>query len=252
MDNSLLAVRGINHKYIVVEWRKSASLRIAIATFLCILSPAPLFLLAGMAEFGVLPMSEDLAGGVGLVVLLLLAAVAVGIYLSCGFRNAPYDFLEKEIFEVEYGVRGMVAERQKLYRNTYVRFNILGVCLCVISPLPLFVAMGMEDEFLATVQLTVTMLIVAVGVFFMLVAGVRWAGMQKLLQEGEFTVREKEKNGVKEKIGQIYWPVVTAVYLGWSFITEDWGMTWIIWPVAGVLFVGILGIYGLWSEKEKG
>ena len=39
-----------------------------------------------------------------------------------------------------------------------------------------------------------------------------------------------------EKVGAIYWSLVTAVYLAWSFITNNWSSTWIIWPVAGVLF----------------
>ena len=30
--------------------------------------------------------------------------------------------------------------------------------------------------------------------------------------------------------------ISTAVYLGWSFITQRWDFTWIVWPVAGVLF----------------
>ncbi len=36
-----------------------------------------------------------------------------------------------------------------------------------------------------------------------------------------------------------YWLLVTAVYLGWSFFTDGWRMTWIIWPVAGVLFAAV-------------
>ncbi len=33
----------------------------------------------------------------------------------------------------------------------------------------------------------------------------------------------------------IYWTVIVAVYLGASFITMRWDITWIIWPIAGVL-----------------
>ena len=33
----------------------------------------------------------------------------------------------------------------------------------------------------------------------------------------------------------LYWIVVTTVYLAVSFLTFAWGITWIIWPLAGLL-----------------
>ena len=31
--------------------------------------------------------------------------------------------------------------------------------------------------------------------------------------------------------------IATAIYLGWSFLTDDWHITWVVWPIAGILFV---------------
>ena len=33
-----------------------------------------------------------------------------------------------------------------------------------------------------------------------------------------------------------YWLFIVVVFLAYSFLTSDWGRSWIIWPVAGVLF----------------
>lgn len=232
-----------------LTWRRTASTRIAVATFLCIVAAIPLILLGAASELTSWQISANLAGGLGLVFLLAIVAVAVGLYLSCEFANAPYVFLEKETFETEYGVRGMVQEKQKAFRNTYVKGNILGVCLCVLAPVPLFAGMILEDEFRLVICLSATMLLAGIGVFFLILVGVRWAGMQKLLQEGEFTKTEKERSGRKEKLGSIYWPVITAVYLAWSFLSDDWQTTWVIWPVAGVLYAGIAAVFNLRSEK---
>ena len=35
-------------------------------------------------------------------------------------------------------------------------------------------------------------------------------------------------------VAGIYWTLVTAGYLAWSFWSGEWNRTWIIWPVAGV------------------
>ncbi|MDE6727812.1 MAG: helix-turn-helix domain-containing protein, partial [Oscillospiraceae bacterium] len=120
--------------------RKTASMRIAIATFLCILSVIPLFILGGATTLPDKPISENMAGGLGMIIMLAIAAVAVGIFVYTGSQSEKYDFLEKESFETEYGVSGVVKERQKAFRNTYVKFNIIGTCLCMLAPTALFAA----------------------------------------------------------------------------------------------------------------
>ena len=44
-----------------LAWRVTAGWRIAIATFLCIIAAAPLILLAGVSENGLLPLTENQA-----------------------------------------------------------------------------------------------------------------------------------------------------------------------------------------------
>ena len=72
----------------------------------------------------------------------------------------------------------------------------------------------------------------------------------KLLQLGDFTPEKKANGKVIEKIAGIYWCVVTAIYLLWSFLTNDWGYTWLVWPVAGVLFGGIACTVHLYTRKK--
>ena len=38
------------------------------------------------------------------------------------------------------------------------------------------------------------------------------------------------------KYDGIFWGIATAVYLAWSFYNMRWEVTWIVWPVAGVLY----------------
>lgn len=233
-----------------IDWRRSAAVRIAVAVFLCIASVIPLLLLAAASEANLIGMSSAFAGAVGMVIFLVTVTVAVVIFVYCGFRNAPYAYLDKEVFETEYGVKGMVRERQKAYRNAYVRSNMIGVGICVLSPVALFVGAFSGDEFFTVLMLTVTLLMVGVGVIFFITAGVRWASMQKLLREGEFSDREKKRSGLKESVGTIYWLLAVAIYLGWSFAADSWTISWIVWPIAGVLFAAVMQICSLWADRE--
>ncbi|MGN0538179.1 MAG: helix-turn-helix domain-containing protein [Acutalibacteraceae bacterium] len=234
-----------------LEWRKKASVRIAIATFLCILSPICLLILAAASEIPSFNISENFAVVIGLIVLLMFAAVAVGIYTFCGFQNTPYKFIETEPFETEYGVKGMVREKQKNYYNTYIKYNIIGTCICVLSPIPLFIGAFTENAFFTVMMLSVTMLIAGIGVILFIIAGVRQASTQKLLKEGEYAIKEKDKNKIKETIGLVYWLAATAIFLAWSFITNDWRSSWIVWPIAGVIFAAVMAICNLFIDKKS-
>ena len=52
-----------------------------------------------------------------------------------------------------------------------------------------------------------------------------------------------------ENVGQIYWCLVTAIYLGYSFITQRWDISWIVWPVAGVSYGAVRGIVKSFRSK---
>ena len=69
---------------------------LAPAVFSCVFSPIPLIILGGAAEYGVIKMSEDLAGGLGTAILLLIIAVAVAVMIMSGLRMGKYEYLEKE------------------------------------------------------------------------------------------------------------------------------------------------------------
>ena len=177
--------------------KKATAGKIAFAVFLCILSPICLILLGAASESGVLSVSENMAGGIGLVVMLLMVAVAAAVFVLCGAQTKPYEYLEKELIDTEYGVSGMVRERQRQYRSTYTRYNVLGACLCILSAIPLFGGAFLSENGLFLVgMLSVMLLLIGLGVIFFIVGGVNWASMEKLLQEGDYTRTKKKTSSI--------------------------------------------------------
>ncbi len=55
------------------------------------------------------------------------------------------------------------------------------------------------------------------------------------------------ENKTLAAVMDVFWQTITCIYLIWSFITFDWGITWIIWPVA-VIVKNI--IENIWGEKR--
>ena len=226
-----------------IEQRKQASWRIALATFLCILSPITLIVLTILSELPNAIVTEATAGAVGLTVLFAFVLCAVPIYIYCGFKNQPYEFLDKNIpFEFEYGVKGLVKEKKSAFRPTYIAYNIIATCLCIFSVIPLVILSFTENEVLVAAALALLMVIVGIGVAMFIVVGIQNASMQKLLKEGEFTEKEKIRTGVKEVVGFCYWGILTAIYLAVSFLNNQWDLSWIIFAVGGVLFPVVMCI----------
>ena len=246
-----------------LEQRKRASWRIALATFLCILSPIALIVLTTLSGLPNPIITETTASAVGLIVLFAFILCAVPIYIYCGFKNEPYAFLDKNIpFELEYGVKGMVTERKKKFRDTYIKFNIIAACVCIFSPIPLIISGFTENELLVIMMLAVMMIVAGIGASIFIVVGVQNASMQKLLKEGEFTEKEKKRTSVKEAVGFAYWGVLTAIFFIWGFLGNDgsgiqgnswisWRYNWIVFAVGGILFPIVMMLCNLIADKNK-
>lgn len=180
-----------------LDMKRNGSKVMANATSMCISSPILLIVLVTMAEDGVFHVSESLATVFGCVFLLGMVAAAVFLFITYGMRESHMEHFEKECFETEYGVSGMVREKKDSYEPIFIRGTAVGMVK---------------------------------------------SSYDTLLQEGEYTKEEKLFKKKTDTFSGVYWCLTTAIYLAWSFWTMSWDITWIVWPVAGVLFAALLGV----------
>ena len=226
---------------------------IAYAAFLCIVSPIALLILGAISESTVGVLNENIAGGIGMIVLIILVAIAAVMFISSGSKTAPFAYLEKEKFETEYGVSGMVKERKAQYKDLHTKHNIVGTCLCVTALILLFIGaiINADSDLFLIIMLSLSFLIAGVGVICFIKTGIIWASYEKLLQEGEYSKENKEKPSLSSAIYTAYWVIAAAVYLGYSLSSNNWGQSWIIWVVAGVIFPAVIAITNAFEKKSK-
>ena len=229
----------------------------AIATLLCIISPICLLLLGAVSEKPGSHLYENTAVGVGMAVLLLFVASAVVIFILAGKKTDSFHYLESETFETEYGVREWVRERMEKFRPLYTRYNAAGVCLCILSAIPLFAGIIVQEDndLLMAEMLCLLLAIAGTGVLLLVRAGTVWSGFQQLLQEGDYTQARKAEAALMRTVSIVYWLLATAVYLTWGFTIKyamegSWHNAAIIWPVAGVLFPAVLIICKLFARRK--
>ena len=235
-----------------MEARIGSAKQMALAVMTCVLSPVPLLALGVLAEETKISISENLAGGAGLIILLLMVAAATAFFVLHGMKMERFEYLEKEQFSLEYGVEGIVRKRMAEYEGTYRICTIVGIVLCILSVVPLFAAPIVTDWDLVYMWCVVLLLcIVSVAVFLFVVSGQTRGCYQMLLQEGDYTYEKKMEQKKTARISSIYWCVITAIYLGISFYTNAWHRTWIVWPCAGVLYAAVIGIALIVKGDER-
>lgn len=224
----------------IIDWSAGKT---AFATMLCILSPIVLLMLGAMSEMPNYHISENAAAGIGICVLIVLIAIAVTIFILCGMKTKKYEFMEKEDIETVYGVSGMVKEKRDAYHSMYVTQLVIGIACCICSVIPLFGTLAVsESDFYMVSAVCMLLALVAIGTYFIVRSAAKMNAMNQLLEEEDYTRQKKHENKKMSGPVTVYWLIATAIYLAWSFTTNDWDRTWIIWPVVGVLFPAFYAI----------
>lgn len=224
----------------IIDWSAGKT---AFATMLCILSPIVLLMLGAMSEMPDYHISENAAAGIGICVLIVLIAIAVTIFILCGMKTKKYEFMEKEDIETVYGVSGMVKEKRDAYHSMYVTQLVIGIACCICSVIPLFGTLAVsESDFYMVSAVCMLLTLVAIGTYFIVRSAAKMNAMNQLLEEEDYTRQKKHENKKMSGPVMVYWLIATAIYLAWSFTTNDWDRTWIIWPVVGVLFPAFYAI----------
>lgn len=193
--------------------------------------------------FEILSMGSSLAENIGVVFMFLLIAAGVGLIIYSGMLMKPFDFLSHERIETEYGVDGIVKEKQSRYQVKHALSIVIGISMIILSPiLPIiFDAIPSDFHNLDELGAVFMFIFISAGVYSIVHTEIINNAYKTLLDNKEFS-REKAKDHMLAKVMSVYWLMVTAVYLGYSFISYDWGRSWIIWPIAAVLcpIVGIV------------
>ena len=226
------------------------SREIGVGVMLCVCSPIVLILLSGITE-ATGGIGENMASAIGVVTLLIMVAIAVGIFIYSGMRMENYNYLKNEKFYLENNAQEFVKGEKGKFHMRFTQFICTGVILCVLSVVPVIFTGSLfgENEILSAASVGILLSMVSVAVLLFVTAGVRMGAYKLLLQEKEYMEREMESK-LAGAVAGIYWPLIVCIYLIWSFTTKNWGITWAVFPIAGIIFGAIAQICNM-IEKSK-
>lgn len=234
-----------SHAFAYLDAVADVSRKIGLGVAMCIISPSLLVSLVPMAEVGVINMAPNIVESLSLTFLLACIAIAVYLMISHGSRLEVYAPLKEKTIVLDHSLEDKVRD----YHHRLPGINMVAgsVSLIILAVLPLVVFSSLMDDRPALdilIPLSIAFLLILVGIAVrnFIVYGMNKEAVQTLLQEDEFSVERKQSRQDTKSLGAIYWPLVTAGYLLYSFISGNWGFSWIIWPIAGIIYAALANL----------
>lgn len=225
---------------------------IGVGVMLCIYSPIVLILINALMENRYAEAyQEKIETAIGVPVLFVMIAVAVAIFIYQGMKFNKYDYLKQEAFSLDAGVERELRESYEKTKSGFILKIVVGVVMCILSVVPIIIidVIAGGEGVVAQMSPIFLLMIVGIAVFLFITAGGEQSSYDVLLQMGDFTERRKTGKDLTAKVSDVYWSVVTAIYLIWSFVSMNWHFTWVVWPVAGILF-GVIAVICKLVEKD--
>ncbi|MCR5624135.1 MAG: permease prefix domain 1-containing protein [Lachnospiraceae bacterium] len=210
--------------------RTKKAMFLALGIMLCIIS------VAAPIIFDTFNRSDMGAG-----VMFIIIALGVGSIVFSSFVDSDWKFMNRELCRIDMSTASYVKERRRSFEAIRAICVTLGIILCIICWVPTILFSRFEDE----IGASMIFLLVGIGVFLIVYANKVSSGFDKLLKlndiktiagsysnEPEKPIKYKSKTA--QSVVELYWPTMTCIYLIVSFLTFQWHITWIIWPIAGV------------------
>lgn len=245
-------------EYLDAVARTSRPTSFAITLF--ILGPALLVSLATYSEdalyFDPTRISPDALGIAGVCLMMLFIAAGVGLLILQDMKLVKFKQFKKANLELQYGVEAAVRRRAESNESLRYMQQAAGFCLTILSAIPFLIALYLGAGLTFAIGFLAAAILVSLGVYLLVYSGILRDGYRVLLQEGNFSHDEKSSKKDREStalryrsIAKAYFSTITLLYVGYSFITNDWRSSWIIWPISGFLYHIIINVLNALKKK---
>jgi len=218
---------------------------------LCLCSVVPLFFFMAMAETNRLNLTGDIATAIGVICILVMISIGISYFIKTNQYEIDTKVIDNEVFELAYGVHSVITEKLQKFKPAYNFRLSVGIFMFIISFVPLmFVSIFSSGTDIVLLMIILLFLIIAVGIYIISSVCAKYDAYNNMLKDWSIETESSRRTKRAEKLAAFYWPLLIAIFLGWSLWTMDWGVTWIIWPVGGVLFAALVGLMELLDKGE--
>ncbi|MDR0919010.1 MAG: permease prefix domain 1-containing protein [Oscillospiraceae bacterium] len=266
-ENSAHAQKFKNHKTISKEdadefFAEKIKLGKAIGfgVWLILFGVSVLVFIAALGEHTDL-ITDDAASGIGVTFMFLCIIAAVPVFIIFGIRSEKYENWEKEVILTDPVTKAEYSQAHENYTSIFALKIAAGVGLILLSVIGIILADSFGLDILTeTAMPSILFFSVGAATYLFVTAGVKKEAFEILLGKGNYggygkgnydgydknnyggygkgnyDGYDKSNYGLLEAVSSIYWSCILVIFLLWSFLTNDWGISWIVFPIAGLIF----------------
>lgn len=223
---------------------------ISVGVLLCILSPVSNIFCDALE----VDRYENLLVGIGACIMFALVAAAVVLFVLAG--GVAKDWKEGN-FRLDEEAEQYVQKEKRKKSGVFQLFIAVGIAVCVLSVVPPIIvdSLDIKDPW-EELSGGMFLILVAIGVLMIVYGAIKKENYDRMLHLGEHGIENVKyetvyKNPFVDTFMSVYWNTVTCVYLCWSFLTFDWHISWIVWPIAAVLYNILKSILGEEYEEAR-
>jgi hypothetical protein len=238
--------------YEYLEDKKRTGAFVGLGVILCIMGAALLVLITQLAEDNIIlgGMNQNFKDLLGVIVLLCLIVPAVGIFIFTGTKMEKYKYLRND-FILSSNLRANLQQMHQDYSYYQVRAIFVGVSLCILSPIAIFVASLWGDSG-STYGVVILLFIISIAVFIFIYFGGIGESYKILLKIDNYGTYKNEKNNrVIGAVAAIVWPLAVCIFLASGLVYDKWAINWIVFPITGILFGMFCSVYSILTRDDR-
>ena len=191
----------------------------------------------------------------------LFINIAIGIILQVTASHVVESAkqLEYEPCSISEETTKYVSNERKAFNLPYSIIKPIGIALIVLCVVPAIILD--KTSFWEEFSGALLFIFVGIGVGLIIFSKRTMLMYQRILSlngtntiggsynKDYFRKPPVYKNKIQRTVMEVYWPTITCIYLVISFLTFSWGISWIIWPIAGVVHSTLRNVFS--DEVEE-
>ena len=231
--------------------RETVDEKLGLGVSLLVFAMAPLIAVTTTAEALWSGGAYNVAVFVGIMATVALIACGVLVLVGRAQRLSQFARIERGYFSPQPDSIKFATDLAATHSQARTGKLQIAIGLWIFAFAPILAVTILPDGW-SGVAVSGALTLVALGLLIFLPANWAASAADRITREGSITADgtpvDDEEHSIVGVIASFYWPLVTLGYLAWSFIGNAWGTSWIVWPIAGVLFGAIAAGFGSWES----
>lgn len=230
--------------------KRESGILVGIGAALCIIAVAMLLLINTLVDNKIIckNITKNFTDMFGIIALVIIIIPAVALFIYSGMKLEKYEYLQND-FELTLSLKSLIQQKYDAFKPTYSISVIIGVCLCILSPIALFIGSAFGNSG-STYGLVVLLIIIAIAVFIFIYFGSINESFGILLKVDSISKEKAKNDKVIGAVAAIVWPLAACIFLISGLVFNQWHINWIVFPITGILFGMFCAVYSIIVEKK--